>query len=226
MSTTNTTYPLSWPEGWKRTKDGARVRARFSKHTTKYRQSFGDPSKHESYSQRGEVTIAEGTSRVIGALRAMGVHDFNTIISSNLQVRNDGLPRSGQRTPEDPGVAVYWKHKERQQVMAIDQYDRVADNLAAVAATLEAMRAIERHGGATILDRAFTGFQALPAPKDPVGHRHWCDVMRFPSPSQTLEDVKARYRLMAAEMPPDAGGTDAMMAELNGAYAQAQRELS
>jgi hypothetical protein len=43
---------------------------------------------------------------------------------------------------------------------------RAADNLAAIAATLEAMRAIDRHGGATILNRAFTGFTALPPPAD------------------------------------------------------------
>jgi len=47
--------------------------------------------------------------------------------------------------------------------MAIDIYDTVAGNLAAVAATLDAMRAIERHGGAQILKRAFQGFKALPS---------------------------------------------------------------
>ncbi|KVD37855.1 hypothetical protein WJ41_22830 [Burkholderia ubonensis] len=62
------------------------------------------------------------------------------------------------------GVAVYWETRAgARRVMAIDQYTRVADNLAAVAATLDAMRAIERHGGARILERAFTGFAALAA---------------------------------------------------------------
>lgn len=61
-------------------------------------------------------------------------------------------------TDEDDGeLRSAWK-----PCMAIDRYDRVADNLAAIAATLDAMRAIERHGGAEILNRAFTGFAALP----------------------------------------------------------------
>ena len=45
--------------------------------------------------------------------------------------------------------------------MAIDAYTRTADNLAAVAATLEAMRAIERHGGAQILERAAREIQQV-----------------------------------------------------------------
>ena len=214
-----TTYPLSWPDGWKRTKDGARTRARFSKHTTKYRESLQEPGTHVAYSQRGEVTIAEGTSRVIGALRAMGVQDFNTIISSNLQVRNDGLPRSGQKAPEDPGVAVYWKHKDRQQVMAIDQYDRVADNLAAVAATLEAMRAIQRYGGATILERAFMGFLQLPAPNN------WRHVLGLTEETATLEKAEAAYKKLALARHPDRGGSHDQMAAINQAYEQAKREL-
>ncbi|SDQ25048.1 hypothetical protein SAMN05443026_0089 [Burkholderia orbicola] len=36
--------------------------------------------------------------------------------------------------------------------MAIDQSARIADNLAAVAATRDAMRGIERRGGARILE--------------------------------------------------------------------------
>jgi hypothetical protein len=220
-----TTYPLTWPDGWKRTKAGAQVRAKFHKMTTTYRDSFSQPGQREAVKRKGEVTIAEGTSRVIGALRAMGVQDFNTIISSNLQVRNDGLPRSGQKAPDDPGVAVYWKHKDRQQVMAIDQYDRVADNLAAVAATLEAMRAIQRHGGATILERAFTGFEALPAPG---AHKGWRVVMGFlPDERVTLDVLADRFRHLTKTRHPDTStGSHDAMTELNGAYAHAQRELS
>jgi hypothetical protein len=90
-------------------------------------------------------------------------------------LRNDGLPLSKQREPEDPGVAVYWKTDGKSLVIAADCYTKIADNLAAVAATLDAMRAIERHGGAAILERAFTGFTALPAPM--TGQKPWRDVL-------------------------------------------------
>lgn len=48
-------------------------------------------------------------------------------------------------------------------LIAIDADYRVRDNLAAIAATLEAMRAIERHGGARILERSFTWWSPLVA---------------------------------------------------------------
>jgi len=54
--------------------------------------------------------------------------------------------------------------------MAIDRYSTVEGNLAAIAATLDAMRAIERHGATVILERTFADFMALPAP---VAAREW-----------------------------------------------------
>ena len=94
-------------------------------------------------------------------MQRLGVHQDDVVVSTNLQTRLDGLPRSNQARPGDPGVCVYWKPaKSPMRCMAVDRYDEVQDNLAAVAATLEAMRSIERHGGAAILDRAFTGFAA------------------------------------------------------------------
>jgi hypothetical protein len=76
-------------------------------------------------------------------------------------------------------VAVYWIKTGRKQMkcMAIDRYGRVADNMAAIAATIEAMRAIERHGSAEILERAFLGFQALPEPEQ------WWQVLEFGTPA-------------------------------------------
>src|SRR5262245_21803888 len=94
---------------------------------------------------------------------------MNIVISSNVELRLDGLPKSGRRPPEDPALAVYWtKRKGRSletRCMGVDRCDRVEHNLAAVAATLDAMRAIDRHGGDSILDRAFQGFTALPSPE-------------------------------------------------------------
>lgn len=148
-------YPLAWPAGWPRATD--RKRAKFSKKSGNNWEAGYRPNK--------PLTIGEGTERIIAELGALGVRNGTYVISSNLLLRNDGLPRSGQGEPRDPGVAVYWTvRKDPQKVMAIDIYDRVADNLAAVAATLSAMRAIERHGGAQIMERTFQGFTALPAP--------------------------------------------------------------
>lgn len=210
-----TRFPLAWPDGWRRTKAQARVRAKFNKKTMKY-----GSDGNALYRQSSEISIAEGTRRVLAELQSFGVEDGDAIISTNLKVRLDGLPISNQKEPDDSGVAVYWKRPKDQKhkVMAIDRYDRIADNLAAIAATLEAMRAIERHGGAMILERAFTGFDALPSPND------WRHVLGFET-TPTLQDAKRRYLDLATKRHPDAGGSNAAMSELNAAWESAQREL-
>ena len=120
-----TKYPLAWPTGWKRTCSHQRDRARFN--------------KKSSSGWKDKLSIEQATQRVRGELQRMGMYEGNVVISTNLMLRNDGLPRSGQSEPQDPGAAVYWKKLiwKTHKVMAIDQYDRVADNLAAIAATLE-----------------------------------------------------------------------------------------
>lgn len=145
----------------------------------------------------------------------------------NLQTRLDGLPRSDQKAPVDPGVAVYWQRNgEAPKVMAIDQYTTVADNIAAIAATLDAMRAIERHGGAQILDRAFTGFEALPAPGQ---SKSWRDILDVPDDMRPADSQLARaknhYRALASANHPDKGGSTERMAEINRAWQQACEEL-
>lgn len=214
-----TKYPLTWPAGWRRTKN--RTRARFNKKRTEYRQDYRDPSKSHAYTVTGEVSITEGTKRVLHQLSAFGVEEGDAIISTNLKVRLDGLPRGDQKEPADPGVAVYWRRRgdKSHKVMAIDLYDRMADNLAAIAATLDAMRAIERHGGAVILDRAFVGFDALPSPND------WRHVLGFKN-TPTLEEARDRYKTLAKSRHPDAGGSETSMKELNAAWESAQRELA
>lgn len=189
-------YPLHWPAGWERHHAAARATARFSKQsyrTSSYTPPGGSPSR---YKVKAELSIAEGVERVRSELARMGVADDDLVITSNLELRLDGLPRSNQREPADPGIAVYWRDGVETRCMAVDRYDRVADNLAAVAATLDAMRAIERHGGAEILNRAFTGFTALPAPG---GTSHWRDIL---DPA----DPKGSYQRLRALHHPDRGG--------------------
>ena len=211
-------YPLTWPDGWRRTYSYKRQFGRFNK---KYVVHKMINNNDFAYVNSSKLTVAQARDRVMDSLRKFGVRDYSIIISTNLQVRNDGLPRSGQRQPDDPGVAVYWKKAKDQiyKVMAIDQYQKVEDNLAAVAATLEAMRAIERHGGAAILERAFTGFQQLPSPND------WRHVLGFEDTPDSFEIVAERYRKLAKQRHPDSGGTDQAMSELNVALDDAKREL-
>lgn len=194
-------YPLKWPEGWPRIHTNCRTGARFVRQDKQYRSRvLGDGTTYtDTITSRRELTISDAVARVRAELERMGIADDDLVISSNLELRLDGFPRSGQREPADPGVAVYWTERASRgqppRCMAIDRYDRVADNLAAVAATLDAMRAIERHGGAQILERAFAGFTALPAPVA----LSWRDVL-------DPDDPEGSYRRLRSQHHPDRGG--------------------
>lgn len=199
-------YPLEWPLGWRRTPAAKRKQGRFTK--------LG----HGEYKIQRPLTVGDGVERVIDELSRMGVARRDVIISTNVRTRLDGLPRSGERLPDDPGAAVYWRRNKISSVIAIDMYTSVADNLAAIAATLDAMRAIARHGSAEVMERTFTGFIALPPPAT-----GWRAVL---GSCTTLDEARAAYRRLASINHPDRrGGDDAAMKKVNAAWEQAQKEL-
>lgn len=206
-----TRYPLQWPFGWKRTEPSDLKNGRF----TQKKEVWSEWSK--SYQKQTKtLSISGALDRISTEMHAMGVSHEDWLISSNLDVRLDGLPRSNQRAPTDSGVAVYWRSDGQDRVMAIDQYDTVEANLAAIAATLSAMRAIERHGGASILNRAFQGFDALPAPNKLAD---WWEVIGVDK-NADKDTVKSAYQRKASFAHPDKGGSDDAMAALNKAYAE------
>ncbi|WP_046059981.1 J domain-containing protein [Paracidovorax citrulli] len=214
-----TAYPLTWPAGWKRTPDAARTAGAFG---SRKESRYGSTRKEN-------VTIAEATGRLLAELERMGAAQRSIVLSTNLVLRQDGLPRSGQAAPRDPGAAVYWDdpYNRQPRCMAIDRYTRVEQNIAALAATVEAMRAIERHGGAVVLERAFTGFSALPAPIVAGMKRHWRDVLGFqPDARVTAQTLADRYRILASANHPDRGGDAERMADINRAREEAQQEIA
>lgn len=211
-----TRYPLCWPVNWKRTAN--RTRAQFGK-TSKVTTAGG------SYSSKSRLNVSDSIQRIAYELERFGVPEDEVIVSTNVRLNLSGIPHGGAGEPIDSGVAIYWKLKGKSQCMAIDRYDRVADNLAAIAATLEAMRAIERHGGGSILERAFIGFAQLPAAI--VTQRPWREVLGFGPVTPTVEGMETRYRALSRERHPDKeGGSHDAMAELNAARAAALAELS
>lgn len=135
MSEQITAYPLQWPFGRPRAK--SREHARFDRDV-----SFGRV-RDEMYAELSRF----GASSVV--------------ISSNVALRLDGIPRSGQPQPDDSGVAVYFTIKKNPHVIACDRYFKVEHNLRAIAKTIEAQRGILRWGAVTA-EQIFAGFKALP----------------------------------------------------------------
>lgn len=205
MAEVTEAYPLTWPPGWPRTPAGRRRSAKFVK-------GKGGLVNGGWVSPK-RLDIGDGIGRILRELRAMGVPQRNIIVSSDLRLRQDGLPVSNQAHSHlDPGVAVYWHYgRQTQRCMAIDHYDRIADNLAAIAATIDAMRAIKRHGGAEILERAFSGFMALPAPAQQEQPHQILGV----DENATAAEINYAYRRMAQQCHPDMGGSHEAMARIN-----------
>lgn len=206
-------YPLAWPQGWPRCK--STKPGRFTKGERLYHATGG------SYTTHKQLSVSDGVDRVLSELQTLGIDRQDIVISTNVPVRLDGLPRSGAPEPSDAGAAVYWQTaKGDTRVMAIDKYERVADNLAAIAATLDAMRAIERHGGAQILDRAFTGFTALPVPGT---SKHWRDVLGVDG--KDWGEIELAYKRLRSQHHPDRGGDPAKFAEVQQAYQDAREAV-
>lgn len=206
MSDTISRFPLQWPVGWRRQETAYRTPGRFGKKAV----------RENGWRPMQDITLHQASGRLLQELERMGIHADDVVLSTNVPTRLDGMPRSDAKAPADPGAAVYWVDGGARRCMAIDQYTKVEMNVAALAATIEAMRAIERHGGAAILDRAFTGFAQLPAPAAAGTKRPWREVLGLaPGHSYTAEHIRQAYRLAASKCHPDRGGTDAQMAELN-----------
>lgn len=195
-------YPLQWPVGRKRTESWRRERAAFE---STFARSRDDITR--------EVALLKKQSLRYGGIEV--------VISSNTALRRDGLPLVGQRNPDDPGVAVYFTYKGKPMSFACDRWDKIEHNMRAIVKTIEALRGIARWGTGDMLEAAFTGFTALPAPG---AKREWDEVLDIPRTS-TRDQVKSAYRALASRYHPDKpGGSHEKMAELNAAQDAALRE--
>lgn len=203
MDETRSAFPLEWPAGWHRTPAARRIIGKFNRKETQYRTGFDN--QRISHQLTKNLSVIDAVNRLRATFQLMGIDQQDVVISTNVRTRLDGLPRSGEREPDDPGAAVYWRDLvagKPTRCMAIDRYSTVADNLAAVAATLDAMRAIERHGGAEVLDRAFSGFLALPE----KATQPWRDVLGITGPVVSRDTVLAKSRDLLLANNPDTGG--------------------
>lgn len=193
-------YPLYWPEDWPRAEHRS---------TAAYKVEFG-----------------KARDDVIRSMRCMGVRISDLVISTNVPLRRDGLPLSGMREPDDPGVAVYWVRGDKPFVIACDRWNRVKANVRAVWHALEGLRAIERCGATHVIERAFMGFSALPA-NAMMSPQQWRTVLGLPKTGRlTLAAVETAYRAEAARAHPDRGGSHDRMVAVNAAREAALQELN
>lgn len=190
-------YPLYWPSGYPRTKYP--VKSRFKE----------------------QLTIAQAADELENELSMLSAK--NVILSTNIPLTLSGNPRSGIGAVKDTGIACYFKRKDKDVVLCCDNYKRVQDNIHAVGRTVNALRQISRDGVSDFLDRAFTGFTALPenAGDSTVA---WWDVMGL-NKDASFDETRKKYLFLAKLWHPDSGDETGRFYLLNKAWQQAQREL-
>jgi hypothetical protein len=134
-----TAYPLTWPDGWPRT--------RFPS-TSRFRTGLD-----------GAMRNVETSLRLFGADSGRPVG--STLISSNYTL--------GDQRPKDPGVAVYFAWDGLSTCIAVDAYRAIHENLQAIHLCIEAERTKLRHGGIELVRAAFRGYAALPPARPATG---------------------------------------------------------
>lgn len=197
-----TRYPLAWPAGRPRRRN--RVKGQFGEK--------GDNDRTR------RVSLATACERVETQVQALG--GVYPLLSTNLELRVDGRPRADRAPPADPGVCLYFQLKGDPYALACDTYTEIAQNVAAIAAHIEATRRIERYGVATAAE-TLRAFQALPSPEQVAPKRPWHEIFGMVPEAADEDSVGAIYRIKARQC----AGDQAALTELNVARDEALQAI-
>ena len=188
-------YPLTWPANWPVTAASNRREARFGKRAGR------------------RISVVEGLTRLLREAYRVGA--TNVVVSTNVPVRKDGSPMATEHKGSEPGAAAYFVLSNVTCCFACDKWDRVGDNLTAIASHIKALRDQLRWGVGTI-EQAFRGYSALP-------ESFWWDVLGVTA-NATRKEAQAAYRAKAREVHPDkSSGDHDTMTKLNHAWETAQK---
>lgn len=153
----------------------------------------------------------EDSLRKFGTDSGRGVKDI--VLSSNYTL--------GKTRPADPGVAAWFVWDGDQVCIPVDRYATIEANLQAIHHIIEARRVELRHGTLALVRATFRGFKALP---NHVNKRSWREILGGQQHWGRTQ-FETAYRALASANHPDRGGDSKRMAEINDAWAAAQKEL-
>lgn len=198
-------YPLEWPKEWPRS----------------------NQSEKSKFGQGDRPKVAKAAKYIYDQVRLMcGDESAETlVISTNIKPTLHGGVNEGGSI-EDKGVSVYFIFNDQPSVIACDTFDRIGCNLWAIGKTIDAMRGIARWGGTPILNRAFTGFKALPQQGSVSNGKTCWQILGIPKAGATAATIKAAYRQTAKRLHPDAGGSSDKFDLLNRAVKDALVEIN
>lgn len=185
-------YPLYWPENWPRSR---------KKEWSRFKSTFGAACKN-----------------LISEIEKLGGR--NIILSTNIPLRNDGLPYASAKEPDDSGIAIYFKYKKQNMVFACDTYIKTWENIVAVKKTIEALRGIKRWRASDMLERAFKGFVALEDKST-----DWQSILEL-GEEITLKHAEFNYKNLRSKYHPDKVDDSEMFMKIQTAIEQAREYFS
>jgi len=179
---------LEWPAGFDRTPSQER----------------------QSYPGGFEVSRRKAFNSILEECEKMDAVNVDVQTAAPHTARNPNIPYK-DRDPEDPAVVVYFDRDGQRFAVPCDRWDNLRDNARSIAKYLDAKRAIERYGVATVETEMST--QALPSGDDDVVVAE--DGTTKP-PHEVLgvaedadeEVVRAVARRLAANVHPDQADGD------------------
>jgi hypothetical protein len=209
-----TSYPLVWPSHIPRKK----IRFQSAFVSKKQVQGFDGPARamlhaRHHVQRNTRKTLADALLALQLEVDRMRHDKIAEVLSTNLRTRLDGYPRADQAQPTDPGAALYFNRGGQRICMPCDKWNRVEDNIYAIAMHINAMRGMERWGVGTT-EQAFAGYKAL------TTGENWWDVLGVER-SWPVETIQKSYRLKAMQTHQHGGD----LARLNIARDQALIEL-
>lgn len=169
-------YPLHWPTGW------PKITNNHSREWAPFKTSF-----------------ATARDELMHELELMGA--CNIVLSTDVELRNDGLPYASRKEPEEPGAAIYFEYQHKSMVFACDRWLGVKNNVQALRKTVNAIRGIERWGASDMMERAFSGFQAL----TDQSSGEWWAILGV-SPTATHREVQKAHQKKRRDSHPDKPG--------------------
>ena len=178
------------------------------------------PSERESYPHGFRVTRAQAIDNVLEELRKMGARHVQLSTGAEHQTRDPNRPYANASF-DDPGVVARFERGGTQYAIPCDRWDNPRDNAQAIARYIDAKRAIERYGVATIESEFKTAELppadetstegtsteepiATPAPPASDPPHEVLDV----SPDAPAAVVRGAFRALANKHHPDHGGSD------------------
>lgn len=181
---------LTWPDGFERT----------------------DPADRTPYPGGFEVTRTRAFDSIVEEIdRIDGAMNVRIETAAPHTSKHPHRPYA-DRDPADPGVVAYYDREAQGYAVACDRWDNLRDNARAIALYVDAKRAIERYGVATVGSEFQT--QALPAGEEDeaviiagAGREAPHEVLNV-APDAPDDVVRAAARRLAANAHPDTADGD------------------